>query len=364
MELARARPPSRGSTSLASGWHSRRESANAESRSPLALGQLECQTAPGPRRRCADRMRPHGPRRRSGGCSAPARAGACCQSLPPYDEARRWRLPVTAAAPPGFDADLVAAALTQSRLRAPGRRQVRRLRRAACSSPPTGSSRPPACAVAAQHAAAASAAAGRAPRARPRLRHRRRRDGARRARPAGQRRRRRRGDGRGRRGQPAALAGRDHGGRARGGPAPAHRARAPGTPARGSTRPAVPPGWPTPAGGPGGSSASTRSRRRGPRCRASPRELPATGAKLSPSFPHAAVPPGAEAQWTSCAGEVLECAVWWGPLAQRTGRSAMVAAPRRRHRHGHARPTPPAPPPTAGEPGAGGGPGSTSRTGR
>ena len=36
------------------------------------------------------------------------------------------------------------------------------------------------------------------------------------------------------------------------------------------------------------------------------------------------VPLGTEAQWTSYAGEVLECAVWWGPLAQRAGRSAMV----------------------------------------
>jgi hypothetical protein len=54
------------------------------------------------------------------------------------------------------------------------------------------------------------------------------------------------------------------------------------------------------------------------------RDLPATGAKLSPSFPHASVPPGVEAQWTSYAGEVLECTLWWGPLAQRKGRSAMV----------------------------------------
>ena len=57
------------------------------------------------------------------------------------------------------------------------------------------------------------------------------------------------------------------------------------------------------------------------------RDLPATGAKLSPSFPHAAVPPGVEAQWTSYAGEVLECTLWWGPLAQRKGRSAMVLRP-------------------------------------
>lgn len=53
-------------------------------------------------------------------------------------------------------------------------------------------------------------------------------------------------------------------------------------------------------------------------------QVPATGAKLSPAFPHAAVPPGAEAQWTSWHGEVLECAVWWGPLAESTGRTAAV----------------------------------------
>jgi hypothetical protein len=54
------------------------------------------------------------------------------------------------------------------------------------------------------------------------------------------------------------------------------------------------------------------------------RSLPATGAKLSPSFPHGAIPAGTEAQWTSLAGEVLECAIWWGPLVKRAGRSALV----------------------------------------
>jgi THUMP domain-like len=54
------------------------------------------------------------------------------------------------------------------------------------------------------------------------------------------------------------------------------------------------------------------------------RSLPATGVKLSPSFPHGAVPAGAEAQWTSLGGEVLECAIWWGPLVKRAGRSALV----------------------------------------
>ncbi|HEX7538180.1 MAG TPA: class I SAM-dependent methyltransferase [Dermatophilaceae bacterium] len=52
--------------------------------------------------------------------------------------------------------------------------------------------------------------------------------------------------------------------------------------------------------------------------------LPATGAKLSPSFPHGAIPAGTEAQWTSLGGEVLECAIWWGPLVSRAGRSALV----------------------------------------
>jgi hypothetical protein len=54
------------------------------------------------------------------------------------------------------------------------------------------------------------------------------------------------------------------------------------------------------------------------------RALPATGAKLSPGFPHAAVPRGAEAQWTSVDGEVVECAVWFGPLVQHRGRTAAV----------------------------------------
>jgi hypothetical protein len=57
--------------------------------------------------------------------------------------------------------------------------------------------------------------------------------------------------------------------------------------------------------------------------------VPATGAKLSPSMPHDAIPLGTEAQWTSFAGEVLECAVWWGPLAQQPGRSARILGPNR-----------------------------------
>ncbi|MDN5796712.1 MAG: class I SAM-dependent methyltransferase [Intrasporangium sp.] len=53
-------------------------------------------------------------------------------------------------------------------------------------------------------------------------------------------------------------------------------------------------------------------------------QVPATGAKLSPAFPHAAIPAGTEAQWSSWHGEVLECAIWWGPLAETAGRTAAV----------------------------------------
>lgn len=52
--------------------------------------------------------------------------------------------------------------------------------------------------------------------------------------------------------------------------------------------------------------------------------IPATGAKLSPSLPHDAIPLGTEAQWTSWGGTVLECTVWWGPLARRPGRTARI----------------------------------------
>lgn len=58
---------------------------------------------------------------------------------------------------------------------------------------------------------------------------------------------------------------------------------------------------------------------------------PATGAKLSPSFPHAALPDGAEAQWSSWHGEVLECVVWWGPLATHPGRTAAVCSAQGTH---------------------------------
>jgi SAM-dependent methyltransferase len=44
--------------------------------------------------------------------------------------------------------------------------------------------------------------------------------------------------------------------------------------------------------------------------------VPATGAKVAPGIPHAALPLAAEAEWVSERGDVLECALWFGPLAQ------------------------------------------------
>lgn len=51
---------------------------------------------------------------------------------------------------------------------------------------------------------------------------------------------------------------------------------------------------------------------------------PAAGAKLSPAFPHSKIPLGTEAEWTSYNGEVLECALWAGDAVRTTGRSACV----------------------------------------
>lgn len=52
--------------------------------------------------------------------------------------------------------------------------------------------------------------------------------------------------------------------------------------------------------------------------------VPATGAKLSPAFPHGSIPKGTEAQWSSWDGDVVECAIWWGPLVADEGRTAAV----------------------------------------
>lgn len=52
--------------------------------------------------------------------------------------------------------------------------------------------------------------------------------------------------------------------------------------------------------------------------------LPAVGAKFGPGFPHHEVPAGAQAVWLSYGGEALECTIWWGDLVDRPGRSVLV----------------------------------------
>ena len=52
--------------------------------------------------------------------------------------------------------------------------------------------------------------------------------------------------------------------------------------------------------------------------------LPATGAKLAPGIPHEVLPAGAEAEWVSVTGDVVECALWCGPLAGAAARRATL----------------------------------------
>jgi SAM-dependent methyltransferase len=52
--------------------------------------------------------------------------------------------------------------------------------------------------------------------------------------------------------------------------------------------------------------------------------VPATGAKLAPGIPHDALPAGAEAEWVSVSGAVVECALWCGPLAGAVRRRATL----------------------------------------
>ncbi len=50
----------------------------------------------------------------------------------------------------------------------------------------------------------------------------------------------------------------------------------------------------------------------------------ATGAKLAPGVPHPALPADAEAEWVSDGGDVLECALWCGPLSTGVRRRATL----------------------------------------
>ncbi|GMA36282.1 class I SAM-dependent methyltransferase [Demequina litorisediminis] len=51
---------------------------------------------------------------------------------------------------------------------------------------------------------------------------------------------------------------------------------------------------------------------------------PALGIKVGPAIPHDAVPADAEAEWVSVDGAVVEAALWHGPLASAPGHAALV----------------------------------------
>ena len=53
-------------------------------------------------------------------------------------------------------------------------------------------------------------------------------------------------------------------------------------------------------------------------------QYPALGVKVGPGVLHDALPLDVEAQWVSVDGDVVEAAVWCGPLATRHGRGALV----------------------------------------
>ncbi len=53
--------------------------------------------------------------------------------------------------------------------------------------------------------------------------------------------------------------------------------------------------------------------------------VPAVGIKVGPGIPHAGLPTDAETQWVSVDGDVVEAALWFGPLApEGPGRTALV----------------------------------------
>lgn len=55
--------------------------------------------------------------------------------------------------------------------------------------------------------------------------------------------------------------------------------------------------------------------------------LPAVGLKTAPGIPHAMVPDGAEAQWVSVGGDVVEAGLWFGVLAREGVRRAALLLP-------------------------------------
>jgi SAM-dependent methyltransferase len=57
-----------------------------------------------------------------------------------------------------------------------------------------------------------------------------------------------------------------------------------------------------------------------------PARVPATVLKLAPGIDHAIIPPEAEAEWVSVGGDVVEAALWHGPLARAPRRATVINA--------------------------------------
>jgi hypothetical protein len=62
-----------------------------------------------------------------------------------------------------------------------------------------------------------------------------------------------------------------------------------------------------------------------------PDRVPATVLKLAPGIDHALLPPSAEAEWVSVDGDVVETAVWAGPLATVPRRATVIRADQAHH---------------------------------
>jgi hypothetical protein len=55
--------------------------------------------------------------------------------------------------------------------------------------------------------------------------------------------------------------------------------------------------------------------------------VPRTVLKVAPGIDHGLIPPGAEAQWVSVEGDVVEAALWCGPLAGVPRRATLIRDP-------------------------------------
>ena len=60
--------------------------------------------------------------------------------------------------------------------------------------------------------------------------------------------------------------------------------------------------------------------------------MPRTVLKLAPGIDHAPMPAGAEAEWVSVDGDVVEACFWCGPLAEAPRRATLLLAGRRDRR--------------------------------